>query len=290
MLSKRLYFLFGTIAILMTVLVAVILPDSYRWVSFFIIPFVILLVLTYIFSPQVDWWWFQKHPPELPGKMGNLLLQNFQFYQQLTADNKTRFRQRTAMYLEARAFFARRGEEEGDVPLDLKVMIAANAAMMTFGRKDFILKKFERIFIYLQAFPSPDYPYLHASELHEEDECFLFSGEHVMLSFRQPQRFYNVTLHEYVKAFKLTYPKFDYPVFDEKVWSIVPKEPVIQYLGLPEEEVDLFEVGASTFFTKPEKFKEVLPRDFEKLVQIFNVNPLERRDPVVDKSIIEGVP
>ena len=290
MLSKRLYLLFGTGAILVLIITAVILPREYSWVSFFMIPFVVGGALSFVFSPQLDWWWFQRNPPELPGSLGNLLLEYVPFYSNLSADNKTRFRQRTAMYLEARGFFAMTGGEDTDVPLDIKTIIAANAVMMTFGRKDFILDKFERIYFYLQAFPSPNHSYLHASELNEEDTCFLFSGEHIVLSFRQAERYYNIVLHELARAFELTYPKFDYPDFDEIIWKEWTKESVLTFMKMPEEDINLRGVSVCFFFLKPQKFKELMPQKFETYKDIFNINPLEKTDPVIDKSIIEGVP
>ncbi|MCF6274826.1 MAG: F0F1 ATP synthase subunit A, partial [Robiginitomaculum sp.] len=90
-----------------------------------VLPFVVLLVLSYMFSPQINWWWFQKHPPELPLESGLMLLKYFPFYRELSAKNKKRFGHRVAMYIEDRAFQAQRGEEEGDVSLELKTIVAA---------------------------------------------------------------------------------------------------------------------------------------------------------------------
>ena len=290
MLSKKLMSIFGGIASLILFVTAVILDREYSWVSLFMIPFVVGLLMSYVFAPQIDWWSFKRNPPDLPGFLGNLLLTHFPFYQSLSAVNKTRFRQRVAMYLEARGFFAQRGGEEGEVPLDMKTMVAANVVMLTFGRKDFILKKFERIFIYLQAFPTPNHQYLHASEINEEDECLIFSAEHLTLSFRQPDKYYNIVVHEYAQAFQLTYPNFDYPTFDDSIWSIWKKEQVVKYMGMPEEKIDPLGVSVNFFFKNPEKFKELMPNGFENYQTIFNLNPLQKGDPVVDKSVVEGVP
>lgn len=282
--------LFGGISIIIFVVTAVVLDREYRWVSFFMIPFVVGLLMSYVFSPQINWWAFQRNPPELPGTLGILLLNHFSFYQHLSAANKKRFRQRVAMYLEARGFFAQRGGEEGEVPLDMKAIIAANVVMLTFGRDDFILKNFERIFIYLQAFPTPNYQFLHASEVNEEDKCLIFSAEHLRLSFQHPQKYYNVLVHEYAKAFQLTYDKFDYPTIDQSIWKNWDKEPVLKYTGMPEKDFDLLGVGVNFFFENPVKFKEEFPRQFEAYQAIFNLNPLQKTDPVIDKSIIEGIP
>lgn len=290
MLSKRLMSIFGGIASLILFVTAVILDREYSWVSLFMIPFVVGLLMSYVFAPQIDWWSFKRNPPDLPGVLGNLLLTHFPFYQNLSAANKTRFRQRVAMYLEARGFFAQRGGEEGEIPLDMKTIIAANVVMLTFGRKDFILKNFERVFIYLQAFPTPNHQYLHASEINEEDKCLIFSAEHLTLSFRQPDKYYNIIVHEFAQAFQLTYPNFDYPTFDDSIWNVWKKEQVIKFMGMPEEEINWLGVSVNFFFTNPEKFKELMPNSFENYQSIFNLNPLQKGDPVIDKSVVAGIP
>ena len=290
MLSKKLMSIFGGIASIILFVTAVILDREYSWVSLFMIPFVVGLLMSYVFAPQLDWWSFKRNPPELPAFLGNLLLTHFPFYQNLSAKNKTRFRQRVAMYLEARGFFAQRGGEEGEVPLDMKTMVAANVVMLTFGREDFILKKFERIFIYLQAFPTPNHQYLHASETNEEDECLIFSAEHLTLSFRQPNKYYNILVHEYAKAFQITYPNFDYPALGESIWKNWEKELVVKYIGIPEGKINPLGVSVNFFFENPEKFKELMPNGFKKYQMIFNLNPLQKNDPVMDKNVVDGVP
>lgn len=292
MLSRKLMFFFGLISIIILVTTSILTRENreYQWIALSMIPFVVGLLMSYVFAPQINWWAFKRNPPDLPGSLGNLLLNHFPFYHDLSAANKTRFRQRVAMYLEARGFFAQRGGEEGEVPLDMKTIIAANVVMLTFGRKDFILKKFERIFIYLQAFPTPNYKFLHASEINEEDECLIFSAEHLTLSFRQPNKYYNIIVHEFAKAFQLTYSDFDYPTFDDSIWKNWEKEQVLKYMGMPEEKFELLGVGINLFFENPNKFKELMPKNFEKLKTVFNLNPLEKSNPIVDKSVVEGVP
>lgn len=247
MLSRKLMFAFTMGAILFALLVAVFLDYEYQWLSVFIIPFVVALALTYVFSPQIDWWWYQKHPPELPAGLSNMLMQYFPFYKNLSKENKKRFRHRVEMYRQARGFVARIGKEDNDVPEDIKTIIAANVVMLTFGKKEFILDPFERVILYMQAFPSPQFPkHLHASEIFEEDHVVLFSGEHLTLSFREPQKYYNIALHEYAKVFRIVYPNFEYPDFDENIWRGFSKEAISKFIGLP--EVDAFPVSVNFFF------------------------------------------
>ena len=61
-------------------------------------------------------------------------------------------------------------------------------------------------------------------------------------------------------------------------------------MGMPEEKIDLLGVSVNFFFKNPEKFKKLMPKGFEKFQKIFNLNPLQKTNPVIDKIIIEGIP
>jgi len=288
MLSKKLYLLFTIGAAIPVILVVFFLTWHDRWVALLMVPFVMLLTVTYIFSPQIDWWWFQKYPPNLSEPMSAMLMNYFPFYKKLNAAQKQRFRSRTRMYAEARGFYGKLGGDNESVPIDIKTIISANAAMLTFGKKDFILDPFERVFLYLQAFPSPQFPeHIHASEIEMEDHVFLFSAEHINFSFRNPQQYYNIVLHEYAKAFKSVYNKFDYPEFDERIWNGFPKDAILKFMNLP--DVDTYPVSVNFFFYYPEKFKEMLPDVYEKYKTIFNLDPINGADPIVDKQPILNV-
>lgn len=220
--------------------------------------------------------------------MSMMLMRYFPFYKNLSAENKKRFRQRTQMYMEARGFYGKLGGESESVPLDIKTIISANAVMLTFGKKEFILDPFERVFLYLQAFPSPQFPkHIHASEIEMEDHVFLFSAEHINFSFRNPQKYYNIVVHEYAKAFKVVYDKFDYPSFDERIWNGFSKEVILKFMNLP--DVEAYPVSVNFFFYYPEKFKTVLPDVYEKYKTIFNLDPMNGKNPVIDKQPILNV-
>ena len=94
MLSRKLYFVFTMGAIIVALLVVFVLPDSYEGqkTALWMVPFVVLLSLSYVFSPQIDWWWYQKNPPELAPGLSNMLMQHFTFYKNLSGDNKRRLR------------------------------------------------------------------------------------------------------------------------------------------------------------------------------------------------------
>ncbi len=241
--------------------------------SYYIIFFVILLAIIYTFSPQINWWWYIRNPPEIDKPMRNLLIQHHSFYNDLSLSDKKRFRNRMALYMMAVEFMPMGWEK---LPEDIKGVIAANIVQMTFQQEDFLLPKFERIVVYTTPFPSPQFPkQLHASELFEEDGVLLFSAQQVMWSFLQPQQYYNLVLHEYIKAYQLAYPNKIYPNVNEAGWARInqiggfTKEQIAGIIGLP-DDIDPIVVSGTLFFTHSVKYQQIAPKLYEKWAAIFS--------------------
>lgn len=244
--------------------------------ALYIIPMALILVAIYIFQPQIDWWHYKKNPPTLDFPVIRLLDQYFPFYQRLSQKAKTRFRNRVSLYMLANEFTGKGFEA---VPEDVKAIIAANAVTMSFGKENYLMDKFERIFVYPHPFPSPQHPrHLHSSEIFEEDGAILFSAEHLMAGTISAEKYLNVGLYEYAKVFRICFPAYDYPVFDEYVWGKIEaisgfsKEKIEKYIGLP--EIDAASVCMTLFFQRPDKFRQLLPVAFESYCEILGINPL----------------
>ena len=223
---------------------------------------VICLAVIYILSPQINWWWHQRHPPKLDSKIQALFERCLVFYKKLNPTDKERFRNRVVWYMEANQFTAK-GDE--GVPEDVRAVVAANVVWLTFGRDDYLLNKFEHIVTYPSPFPSPQYKTWHASEIFEEDGVILFSTEHLMKSFMQPTGFFNTGLYEYAKVFMLMYPNEGYPVLSELIWeqleliSGFSKKYLTAFIGLPEKDINIQAVSIVCYFVFSERFKVGLP-------------------------------
>jgi Mlc titration factor MtfA (ptsG expression regulator) len=258
--------------------------------SIWAVPFVLMGALLLVFSPQVDWWWFQKHPPRLESEGIEILANNCPYYQNLNTKNKKLFEQRVAMYIKAIEFipkFAGKEEDEG-VPYDLKIITVSNPVQLTFGLKDFIIPKFETVVLFPKPFPTPDFPTKkHASELNLEDKTFIFSIEQMLWGFKTPTSFYNIGLHEFAKAFILSRSSVQFPELKEQNWedlqsiSTWSKEDVESVVGLP-GEVDVIPAAIHHFFIFPQQFNARLPEVFQLFSNIFNQDTRNTESPVVD--------
>ena len=240
--------------------------------SYFLIFLVIALAVIYALGPQIDWWWYKRNPPEIDRPMRNLLIKYLPFYNELSVTDKQKFRNRMALYIEAVDFIPKGGEK---IPPDVQGVIAANITRMTFDQEDFLLSKFERIVIYRRPFPSPQFPKkFHASEIFEKDGVLLFSAEQVMWTFLQPEQYYNLVLHEYIKVYQLSYPNKIYPISSEVSWELLTKisgfnqEHVVNLIGLP--DIDPVLVSGTIYFTHPKKYVKFAADLYKKWHTIFN--------------------
>ncbi len=251
--------------------------------SIYVVPFVIALAFIYILSPQINWWWWTRRPPDMPPKLRALLERRLPYYQQLAESEKLRFRRRVRLYMEANNFMAKGMET---VTEDLKAVAAICAVQMTFGRKDFLLSKFEHLIFFPQPFPSPQYPKnYHASEIYEEDGAILFSAEQLMKGFLEPHNFYNIGLHEYAKVFERAYPELDFPPLSESHWSELQQISgfsrvwIQQWINL--DPIPLRPVSIAHFFTWPAAFQAQLPELYAAYAQLFNQSPGKGGTPVL---------
>lgn len=227
------------------------------------IPFVVGAVAVYFFSPQLNWWWYSGHPPRLSAAAVSLLERFCGFYQRLDTAGKERFRNRLALFRMGTDWTPMAWPDEA-LPPDLEIVLSAQAVTVGFHREQFLFEKFEKVVVYPYPFPSPEYDFLHASELYEPDGCLLFSAEQVMRAYIEPTKFYNVGLHEYAKVYMLSYPHFAFPeLAEEDIWakleavSRMSRQHVESVIGLA--GVDALPVAIHHYFTFPDHFRSTLP-------------------------------
>ena len=241
--------------------------------AIWIVPFVVMSALIYIFAPQINWWWYSRRPPALEPGLTHLLERFSGFYQRLSQPDKKKFRDRITLFRMGTDWEPMAFEGEA-VPADVQFVLAHQAVMLTFHREKFLFDKFEKVIVYPRPFPTPEHPYDHASELYEPDGCLLFSAVQVMQAFTEPAVWYNVALHEYARAFVLTYPEEPYPAFrEDDIWeklqaaSGMPHGHVESVIGI--REVDALPVAIHHYFTFPETFRAVFAAEANVLDGIF---------------------
>ncbi len=247
------------------------------------IPLLLLLAGGYVMSPQINWWYYNKFPPDLDAPLRYLINQRSQFYQGLSLEGKKRFRHRMALFMMAHDFDPMVVEK---VPEDIKAALAANVVHLTFGLPDYLLEHYEKVIIYPSTFPSPQFPkQFHSSEIYEADGVMIFSAQHLMNGFIQPQSYYNSGLHEAVQAFIALNKDIQFPTLPDDIWekleqvSRYPQKKVEAWIGL--KEVNPLAVSICHFLIFPQQFAETLPQLFHSIKDLLNLNPLASQQPIL---------
>lgn len=239
--------------------------------SYWMVPPLVITVSIYILSPQINWWWHSKHPPELAPELTTLLERFSVFYNQLKPADKTIFRQKIALFRMGTDWTPIGWER---VPDDVELALAAQAITLHFHREPFLFEKFEKVIVYPVLFPTPEHPYPHSAELYAPDGCLIFSAPELMHGFLHPRLAYNIGLHTYAEAYMASHPDAQWPAMPENSWEILE-----QISGLEMQQIqDILKmiptnpipVAIHHFFTYPETFQQTLPDIYAIFQREFN--------------------
>ncbi len=263
------------LGLLIAIMITFLIDSKY---SLWIVPFVAGLGGLYALHPAIDWWWANKRKPEMDEKLKVWIRTISPFYRSLDEVDKKKFENRIMLYLLANEYLLRSPDDFGAMPDDLKSFFAVPAVEMTFNRTDnWRLKKFERLVIYPNKFPSPNHPkHIHASEMETVDGVIIAAlSELLAWSQNQEQRF-SLLHYEMGKAFMFSFPNEGYPI-DLVSWEIIEKiggwseeQLSKEVIGLP--NIDITGVAICFYFTKAERMKSEAPDLYEALDRIFNLN------------------
>jgi Glucose-regulated metallo-peptidase M90 len=252
------------------------------WVIY-VVPCVVALAIIYVLSPQIDFWWAKRNPPDMPPKLTMFMEKQHPFYSKLSQVEQRRFRERVMLYMMANEFMPQKMEE---VPKDIQTLIASNVVQLTFGQNDFLLNAFEHIIVYPRPFPSPQYPAnFHTSEIYPPDKVMIFAIEQLIPGTINPTKHYNIGLHEYIRAYLHMYPNNTFPELPESTWQSLEqisgwsKAHIFKYINRP--DVHILPVSISHFFVFGKTFKSVLPELYELYKNAFNMDTAREEDPVV---------
>lgn len=224
-------------------------------------PFLVGLAIVYFLQAEINWYRYTRKPEDLPPPLAALLERYSPYYRRLNHEDRLRFRQRVGLFSMGTDWMPK-GFPEDRLPQDVELVIAAQAASLTWRRKDFLFEKFEKIIVFPGPFPSEQHPFGHASELYEPDGCLLFSAEQIMMAFAEPRRWFNVALYEYARAFMLNWPAEKLPEFAgqeallERI-SRMSMSAIEAVIGI--NAPDLNAVGICHYIVFEERFREAAP-------------------------------
>lgn len=214
----------------------------------------------YILNPQINWWYYNRKPPEVDEPVRMMLERHDPFYQALSPVARLRFRQRMALFLMGNDFMPQGWEA---IPHDVEAVVAAAATKVLWGRKEPIFRNAQRVVIYPVAFPSPAHPEeWHHSEWFAEDGVLLFAGETLMRGMVRPGQSLDLGVYEYLRVLHEAPGAADWPEMPPDLWEAIRQamgwEPdrIRAMIGL--QDVDPRAVWCSLWFSHPHRLERVL--------------------------------
>ena len=105
-------------------------------------------------------------------KLQNYLHTEFEFYRNLNAKNKRKFRHRLVRFMNSKEFI---GKEHVVVTDEMKVLISATATMLTFGFRNYLMPIVAAIFVFPDKFNSLESGAEHIGEFSPRHKSVAFS-------------------------------------------------------------------------------------------------------------------
>ena len=263
----RAIYLAAACLFLLGVVLTIQAEQPYTWLL--LLP-AVLAAGAYALAPQIRWSYWQRHAPDLPTELAPLL-ERFSLYRQLDLTGKREFRRRTFLIRENTEFTGMAIEK---IPADVRLMVAASAATVTFYRQDYLIPGFENVIFYKHLFPTPTHDRLHASELYPPDGVLIFTLNYLIRSVVEPEKYLQLGLYEYSRALMHTAPEVREQLATnqlsyEEVHTLADfsETALKQFIGL--DELDLPAIAHTLYHTHGSAFAERFPERFTRITETF---------------------
>ena len=215
------------------------------------------------------------------------------FYRQLDGEARRRFENDIRFFIAEQRIYGPRGARIDD---DIKVMIAASAAILGHGLPEWEWPRLRDIVVYPTAFDS-DYrigPGLGTLGMVHAQGPLLFSADDLKYGFCKPHDGLNVGLHELAHVLDFAGGRADGVPVDLGWVATAPWVEIIadrircvregecahvlrRYAG--KNEAELFAVAVEVFFEQPQRLNALDPELYEMLSGYFNQDPASATEP-----------
>ncbi len=224
----------------------------------------------YTLAPQLRWWYWKRNPPDLATELAPLL-ERFPLYRALDLKGKRDFRRRAFLIREATEYT---GMAIETIPADVRLMVAASAATITFYREEFLIPGFENVIFYPHQFPTPAHDVLHASELYVEDGVVIWTLKYFIRSIIEPHKYLQLGFYEYARALFATdadareqAARYALDFGEIHRLTDFSKEALQKFIGL--DDLDLSALTLAVFHSHAPGFAAHYPERFNGLLQAF---------------------
>ncbi|MEO9483220.1 MAG: zinc-dependent peptidase [Ekhidna sp.] len=212
------------------------------------------------------------------------LEKHFVYYQKLPPKSKEIFVKKVARFMSSKEFIARQMQSVSD---EMKVLISASAAQLTFGFKGITFPYFYKIFVFPESFYNHTNQAYHKGEVNPRLKAIALSWKDFVEGYLEEDG-RNLGLHEMAHALRLENRIIneEHGFLEEwvlKEWEVHARQTMKEiidgqetffrkYGGVNNEE--FFAVAVENFFERPEEFLQKHPKTFHTMCRLLRQNPL----------------
>lgn len=231
----------------------------------------------------------------VPSYYRELLQKYFRYYQGLSAENKVLFERRVCRFVYSKQFIPRGMKE---VPVEVKVFVAATAIQITFGLPHVHLTHFSKILIYPDDYYSTITRRYHKGEVNPAFGIIVLSMRNFVKGFLHGEDGVNLGLHEMAHALRIEnivrqeYAFFDEPLlerFDQIAKRLcsdgsVGGDSVFRPYACTDLH-EFFSVAVENFFERSVQFKMQLGELYSIMVRLLNQDPIHMMVNPLSRSV-----
>ncbi|MDX1277641.1 zinc-dependent peptidase [Oceanihabitans sediminis] len=212
-----------------------------------------------------------------------ILKKEFDFYNRLTTSEKKNFEHRLYYYLNSWQFIG----NDMDVTKKMKVLIAATAAKITFGFRNYKIESIDKVILYPREYYSTINKQKHKGEFNPAYKALVFSWEDFLKGYKISDDNLNLGVHEFIHALHFTFLKSrrystSAAIFLDSFYELTHmldnnealKEKLIssgyfrEYAF--ENHFEFISVIAENFVETPSEFRSKFPKIYKKVKEMLN--------------------
>ncbi len=212
------------------------------------------------------------------------LEKNFTYYQKLPEKSRKIFIHKVARFMSSKEFIPRQMQSVTD---EMKVLISASAAQLTFGFKGIIFPYFYKIFVFPESFYNHTNQAYHKGEVNPKLKAIALSWKDFVEGYLEDDG-RNLGLHEMAHALRLEnrIMNAEYGFLEEwvlKEWELHARRTMVEikngdetffrkYGSVNNEE--FFAVAVENFFERPSEFSQKHPLTYATMCRLLHQDPL----------------
>jgi len=208
----------------------------------------------------------------------------FTYFNDLPAEAKNRFVQRTIQFMKNKKFHFIGLEKNQDIA----ILVSSSAVQVTFGLKDYKLSYFKDIYVLADAYRMDNDDELYIG--HVAPDGIYLSWKHFLYGYSYKNDSINVAVHEMAHAllynnyftqydidpnFRLNYEKFSTSTGPILADVIAKRRSYLRSYAFSNMH-EFWAVSVEAFFENPEGLQKNMPDLYEALSHVLNQNPITK--------------